>query len=1197
MNINKTTAHRLRRHLSQAWMILFLWLIYGSFLDATIVTAQPQSRQNSQRITLNFPHSTIGTVMKGIEKQTGLRFFFNNNALNLNSKVSIVVKDEPLADVLDKLLAKGYIWKFKKKLIILSPKSAEGKGKVTIYGVVMDEHNAPMPLATVLEKGTSNGMTTDGEGRFILTVNPKNTITVTFIGYKKYSFTPKKGVTEYRIKLEPISKEMSEVTVIGYGERNTKTLVGAVASVKGDDIKEIPAPSIETLLQGRMAGVEITNSSGAPGGGGAIIAIRGYNSMIDQNSLRMNDYGEPLYVIDGVPVQGFTSPVTGTNTISSIDPSTIESIEVLKDAASAAIYGSRAGRGVILITTKKGREGKAKFSANVSYSLSHLPSAPKQTGGKAVRSYLLKAMEQVRRPYKDPETGVYRYPKNLIDGYTTAQYGGAYDAAWQQAAIGYKYDPNKPPVANALKDSLNPLFNNSTNWYEYMFRPARVLNANLQASGGSEKVQYLIGAGFYDEKGIVKGSDFSRFNLVTNLTATPIRNLTVDNRISFSYMGRHRGGKTGGTQIEYLSVDPRKSSSFAPATGEILDKMLEAVNGTNEKNENYDIRGSLNLEYNIGGGLKLRTQGSAHMSIQALNLFQPATITEEKLNKSSGEVSRSLNLVNENILSYNKNFNDAHHLEVMLGQSFEKTVTNQILAEGYGSISEKIHYIYKGFPELPPTGFNTNLKILQHTKTDRLEQALISTFGRFAYNYKYRYIGEMTLRRDGSSVFGSNNKYAIFPAVALGWGFSEEPFMKRAWWLNHGKLRLSWGRSGETYPDPYQAFGLLLPGGEYYGRPTITVDDSFYGGMINRDLKWVLHNQYDLGVDLSFLDYRLKVKLDFYNRRSYGILSPSRLPKTIYLYTKQMMNANDAVNEGVELELQADILRPVDKDGFSWRTRFNISHNRNYLVRTFDHKDVGLPNGIPYHMLGRPLYMMWTFVDGGIYGREEDIPISYDIEGNKHFHYLATKSYPFSVGMKEIVDLNGDHKTNYLDKLYQGSTLPVASGGWSNEFRYKNIDLTTLFTFTLGRKMINKAMWESISPKEASKKPIMMDISKLKFWEKPGDEEKKDVLPLLSFWDDTMLQFYPIVSSKVENVSYLKLKTITLGYTLPETIVKRMNISGLRLFLTGENVFTITNYSGPDPETVPFMGVEPGIDNYNAYPLARKVTLGLTVNL
>lgn len=275
-----------------------------------------------------------------------------------------------------------------------------------------------------MEKGTRNGVTTDENGRYILTVSPKSTILVSFVGYKTKSFTVKSVDGKFDLKLDPDATEVGEVTVIGYGERNTKNLIGAVSAVKGDAIKEIPAASVQNLLQGRMAGVEVTNSSGAPGGGGTIIAIRGYNSMIDQNSLRMGDYGEPLYVIDGVPVQGFTSPVTGTNTMSSIDPSTIESIEVLKDAASAAIYGSRAGRGVILITTKKGREGQAKFSANASYSISQLPSAPVQTGGKAVREYLLESMKNMRRPYKDPETGVYAFPKNLIDAYHTAQMGG-----------------------------------------------------------------------------------------------------------------------------------------------------------------------------------------------------------------------------------------------------------------------------------------------------------------------------------------------------------------------------------------------------------------------------------------------------------------------------------------------------------------------------------------------------------------------------------------------------------------------------------------------------------------------------------------------------------------------------------------------------------------------------------------------------
>lgn len=1176
-----------------ACLWLFVFFVGGECL------AQVDNPGKKYRITLNYPNTTVATVLKAIEQQTGLHFFYNNNSVKLDQKIAVVVKNELLDSVLDKLLGEAYRYIFEKDLIILTPRSAITKGQLTILGIVKDESNKPFAGASVVEAGTGNGIATDADGRFILTVKRGCTINISFMGYKTHTFKIKDGVLRYNVKLKPDTKEVEEVTVIGYGERNQKNIIGAVSGVKGDDIKEIPSASIENLLQGRMAGVEITNSSGAPGGGGAIIAIRGYNSMIDQNSLRMSDYGEPLYVIDGVPVQGFTSPITGSNTLSSIDPASIESIEVLKDAASAAIYGSRAGRGVILITTKKGREGRAKFSANVSYSLSQLPTAPEQTGGKAVRNYLYKSLENLRRPYKDPLSGLSQFPENMLEGYNTAQYGGTYNSFWQSAAIGYKYDPYRPPLADVIHDSLNPLFNNSTNWYEYMFRTARVLNANIQAIGGSDKVTYLIGAGFYDEKGIVKGSDFSRINFITNLNAKPIRNLSVDSRIAFSYMGRHRGGSTGGSKIEYLSVDPRKASSLSPASGPILDKMLQSINLTNERNENYDIRTSLNLEYNILQGLRFRTSGSVHMTIQALNLFQPRTIVEEKLNKTTGETARNLNWVNENILTFNKSFNDVHNLEMMFGLSFQKGVENIISAEGFGSISEKIHYIYKGFPELPPTGFNTNLKILQHAFTDRLEQALLSSFGRIAYNYNYRYLMEATLRRDGSSVFGSNNKYATFPAFAIGWGFSEEPFMKRMWWLNQGKLRISYGRSGETYPDPYKAFGLLQPGGEYYGRPKIETDNSLYGGMINRDLKWVLHDQYDIGLDLAFLDYALKIKVDYYNRRSHGILAASKLPKSIYLYETKVVNANDAANEGIEFELQADLFRPEKKRDFSWRTRFNISHNRNYLVNTFDNKDVGLPNGIPYHMLGRPLYMLWTFEDGPVYGNKADIPDTYDSEGRKHILYLADKVYPFGVGMKEIKDLNGDYKIDYLDQRYQGTTLPKASGGWSNEFKYKNFDLTMLFTFTLNRKMLNAAKWESLNPEEAASKQLLIDLQKVKFWEKPGDENIPGILPMLSAWDKTMLQYYPIFSSNIENVSYLKLKTLTLGYTFPTELTKKMHISGLRLFLTGEYLFTLTNYSGPDPETVPFMGAPDyaGKDYFRAYPLARKMTFGLSINL
>lgn len=1153
--------------------------------------------QQTSRFTVQFKDATLVEIFNYFEKNSDYTFTYNSDVIKgADWKVSGEFTNATLEQVLTFSMHKSpFKFEISDKHVVIS-KATSSLSVFPIKGKVVDNQGNPMPGVTIMIDGSRVGFASDHSGNFSTTVPwEKGYLIFSFVGFKTQKKAFESG-KEILVKMKEDVSDLDEVTVIGYGERKKREMIGSVSGVKAEDIKEVPSASIENLLQGRMAGVEITNMSGAPGGGGAVVAIRGYNSLIDQSSLTLGDYGEPLYVIDGIPVQGYTSPVTGTNTLSSIDPSTIESIEVLKDAASAAIYGSRAGRGVILITTKKGREGDAKFSANASYTFSMLPSSPEQTGGRAARQYALQALKNGKRPYRDPVTGVYKFPTSLEEAYGLYTFGGVYDMSWGKTLSGISSD-GRNPVNGAVQDSLNPFYNNSTDWFRYAFRTGKVLNANLQASGGSAKVRYLVGAGVYDEKGIAYGSDFTRVNFLTNLNINPVRNMILDSRISLTYMGRTRGNGDSGwgsaSKIERMPVDPKKTPSFLPGGGTIEEQLLKTINEQQEKNESYDLKASLVLNYEFAPGLKLSVNASGGYSMGILNLFLPTSLTEDGLNTSSFEIERHLSLLNENILNYRKSFMDTHNLELMAGFSLQKNIANLNTGRGRGGASDKVHYIYGGFPELPAANISTEDKILQHAGSQLEETAMVSWFARLAYNYKERYLVEVTMRQDGSSVFGTQNKYAIFPAAAVGWAFSEEKFMDWAWWLSYGKFRLSYGRQGEVFPDPYRAHGLLIPGGEFLGRPVMSVDDDALhnGGMINRALKWVKHDQYDLGLDIDLFDYRFKFKMDYYYRWSTGVLANTKLPGTLYVYSNQPQNAHDISNEGIELELVADIVRSSD---WSWRMRFNASRNWNRLKKTYNGKDVGYPNHVPDHMLGRPLYGMYLFEEGKIYETENDIPIYYDEKGNKHQLFLANFQYPFGVGMKAIKDLNGDGKADYLDKSYQGQTIPKVYGGWANEIRWKNIDLNVLFSYSIGRKMINAYGYESLNHEAAiGGKNIYKDLSELTFWEKPGDADIDGVLPQVAYFDNTMMQFYPQISSNVETVNYLKLKQLTVGYNFPKSWVKKIHLDDIRLFFTGENLFTWTNYSGEDPEVVSIFS---GVDDFTAYPLARKLTIGLTVN-
>lgn len=1170
------------------WKLLVCLCFVTEVLSAnTLDTGQ-------RNITLELKQVTLQDLFNAIRSQTGMSFVYNADIVKNIRQVSVSAKNESLDEVLNKVFSStpyDFVLENHSITIVNRPSSgSNSKEYYLISGKVVDDSGQPLHRVSIVVESDKTTTATNEKGEFSIKVPEKEGfLKITFIGMKmqRVKYVVDK---ELKIVMKEDFAELNKVNVIAYGSRNKREMLGSVSGIKSTDIQNIPSVNLENLIQGRMSGVEVTNVSGSPGGGGSIIAIRGYNSMIDQNTLRMQDYGDPLYVIDGIPVQGFTSPITGTNTLASIDPSTIESIDVLKDAASAAMYGSRAGRGVIIITTKKGQEGKAKFSFNSSYTFSFLPSSPEQTGGRRVRDYVQKAFRNMKRPYEDSRTGAWNFPTSLEQAYGLRNTQAIYDYYWDKALKGAPTD-GRNPVNPLIQDSLNTFYNNSTDWFRYAFRVGKILNTNIQASGGSEKMNYMIGCGLYKEEGIAYGSNFSRVNFLSNLNARPVNNLEVDSRFSLTYMNRKTGSSQGGDRIERIPVNPMKTNSFLPGNGEIEKDLLKGVNENVEKNNIIDIKTSLVLNYQILPGLKFSANGSASFNIGARDYFSPSFLSEDKLNTSKFELERSLKFMNEDILSYKKSFKEVHNVDFIAGFSYEKNTMNTNLGVGRGGGSDMVHYIYKYFPELPSADIKTEDKILQHALSNLEEWAMLSYFTRFAYNYDQRYLVELTYRRDGSSIFGDNNKYADFPAVAVGWAFSQEPFMKRAWWLSFGKIRASYGRSGETFPDPYRAHGLLIPGGEFLGRPIMNVDNSMYGGMINRELGWVKHDQYDVGLDMDMFDYRIKMKLDYYYRWSTGVLSSVKLPSTIYPYENQWTNANDVANEGIELELTGDIIR---KQNFSWRMRFNASRNWNRLIGTFDGRDVGMPTGIPYHMLGRPLYMIYTFEEGNIFENLNEIPITYNQNGSKNYIYLAQNNYPYGVGMRVRNDINKDGYINYLDQSYQGTTLALVYGGMGHEIKWRNFDLSMLFTYSIGRKMVNMFGVESLDPTEVMKGGnIFMDLSKIKFWEKPGDENIPDVYPELSAHDVTMLQFYPLNSRNVENVSYMKLKQITLGYNFPKEWVKRVCLKNVRIFLTGENIFTLTNYSGPDPETVSLFS---GQDNYRNYPLARKVTGGLVIN-
>ena len=1049
-----------------------------------------------------------------------------------------------------------------------------------VKGQVTDEKGYTMPGVTVLLDSTKVGVITDVNGNFQLKLARSGGVLVfSFIGYETVKATFKAG-QPLNVRMKESISKLDEVTVIAYGTQSKREVVGAMSVVRGEDIRDVPSPSLSNLLQGRVAGMNVTNMTGAPGGGGTALNIRGYNSFDIEGEQR---YSNPLWVIDGVPMQAFTSPLTGTNTLAEIDPNDIESVQVLKDAASAAIYGSRAANGVILVTTKSGKlNQRAKISVNVSRTFSFNPSLPDLTGGNAERLLRMEALRNFEQAIFDRESNTYRYVANNAEAYR------------EQMHHNYFWNKGDGAGIAAFQDSLNPFYNNSTNFFKYYFRTAKVLNANLQLSGGSANTSYNIGLGYYDEDGVLRNTGFSRVNLLGNIFIKSLPKFESNFRFYLARTGRKRAsrltaytGFTSGEELEQIPNELLTMSTLLPGKGTVaFDEMIKRFNTIKENNESYRLRTSLDLSHEILDGLKLKSSVSLDYTQQNQNLFIPSDLDEYNESYSSGQVERNLMLLNENLLTYKQTFAEQHTVDVLLGVSFQKDEMNMIGAWGKASPSDLIHYI-SWYGNVYDVNDNRTLK---DATTGREVSTMIGVFGRVNYNYLQRYFLSVTLRRDASSKFGENVRWGTFPSYAVAWIFSEEKFLD---WsrgvLDHGKLRVSYGTSGKQFDQPYIAQGALEPGDPYLGNPTIHPD--LMRGLSNRELTWEETSQYDFGLDVDMFDSRLNVVLDYYYRYTDKLLYPVQLPGNYSAFAHQWRNAYAISNEGIELEVKYDVIR---REKLRWNVGFNIARNWNRLEKSENRRDFQTENSnTNLSIIGKPLNGIYVLKTGKIYDSDEEVPGRF-INGKYTLLGGNSTTQHYRSGDRVVHDVNGDGVIDSKDRVYAGSPVPVAQGGITSSLEWKGFDLNVLFNFVINRHILNAARGESVgtvlgfSPDETVR-PVFVDLANVTFWKEPGDKADFPMNRL----ETGLGSFNSYTTSNVESVNYLKLKTLVLGYTLPEVIRKKLKF-GIRLFVSGENLFTWTNYTGADSESV---GLITGVDSLGNYPLARRVTLGLTLNL
>jgi TonB-linked SusC/RagA family outer membrane protein len=1131
--------------------------------------------QDEVKITLRVENASLEEILKTIEERSGYRLLYNLELVQGVRGISLSGEEQPVSRLLDKCLkGTGLGYAFSENTLVISrqePRQTRQQPRYRVHGTVVDKEGVPLIGVSVLAGESAVGAATDAEGRFAF-FSPDSTgnLIVSYIGYAT-TRVPYASGEPLVIVLEENVSTLDAVTVVAYGTRKTRDIVGAISSVKADELRDIPSSGFENLLQGRMSGVEIVNQSGAPGGGGTLVVIRGYNTFKKSLVDDPQPDGAPLYVIDGVPMHSFTSTETGLNTIADIDPSIIESIEVLKDAASASIYGSRSGNGVILITTKKGKRGKPAFSASLSYSRSILPAAPRHYGGQMERKYYLEAL----RNYRTAGWFSGKYPASYDE--SAGFFDGAYDFFWNQGIA------SSTTTLRVLQDSLNPFYNNATDWFKAVFRAGKILNANLQASGGNETLRYMLSGNYYKEAGIMIGSDFNRVGANLGLYLTPNERFSLNARVYAAYTDRSRGnsGKGGNYKVEGLTVDPRSTSSLLLNSGVAIEKLLERLNTQVEENTGYRFTSNGGLEFEFIDGLRAKVNGGIDFVQVNRHFFRPSaldpyTSRDELENRIENSIQRVIFAQGEGLLTYKRSFDDRHNLDALLGISLDRSLELMSKIDAEGTPSDYIQQVVGIDPIRESYGWSESRFFASTNKTEKVNE---SFFGRVAYNYEQRYLVEATLRRDGSSVFGEDKRWATFPSVAAGWAFSDEPFAEALPWLAFGKARVSWGQSGVQFAEPYLAHGLMAIGQSYNGVKGMTSPE-----ILNRELGWEESDQLDVGLDLDLFDYRLRVKADYYYRYTRGKLWKIPVPSSGSYYgpgmSGQYQNTMDVSNQGVEVELTHDFYRDTP---LTWRSKLTLSRNWNRFEKSYSGFDVA------QYVIGKPLFQIMMYKGGGYYQSQEEVPAYYQPDGSKQYlRPMSGDQHFFTAGDARISDLDGDGVIDINDMVYVGSSLAKVYGGWMHELKWKNLELDMLFSYAIGRDMYETYSYSSLDAytNGQSGNALYVNTSAASFWTPETPNATHARLGTLNSGTG-------MIETNLERVSYVKLKTMTLGYSLREEWTRKAGVAGIRLFVTGENLFTLTNYSGVDPEAV---SVEDGHDTFDTYPLARKWTVGLTLN-
>lgn len=978
----------------------------------------------------------------------------------------------------------------------------------SVSGKVADENGQALPGATVAVKGTSKGTVTNGNGTFTLKdVTANATITVSFQGYENTAMEVR-GQSYLAISLKPDISKLNDVVVVGYGTQRKAASTGSISSVKAADITQTPVTNIAQGLAARVPGVQITQNSAAPGGN-ISVRIRGTNSI--------NGSSEPLYIIDGIQISN-SGGVNDVSPLSTINPNDIESVEILKDASSTAIYGARGANGVVLISTKRGKSGITQVQLDV---YRGIQSITKELS-------MLNATQFAQLENDIYNSMIYPDPSSLGKG---------------------------------------------TNWQDIVYRKANVQNYQASVSGGSEKTQFSLSGNFFNQEGIIISSDFKRYSLRATLDHNISKRFKVGTSIVSSYT-INNNIPTGINSIDgalvtqsivgaTLGAPPtlesyRKDGTIYPFADQFNGRYREISNPlglADILNRNTIKRTLANVyaEAKIITGLTYRASFNADVGSTLNDYYSPIYILgKAEVNVNSGTASKgninTTSWLHENILTYNRTFGN-HSLKFTGVYAIQSNLYNDNIINA------------NGFPNDATSNEALQLAVNRTVSSNRTKEALNSYMGRINYGYANKYFLDITTRYDGASKFGENHKWGFFPAIAGAWRIIEEPFLKNSKVFSDLKLRASYGRTGNAGAiAPYQSLSLENSGSNYQFNHIYTVGIS-PTGIPNADLRWEKSIQANAGLDIGLFQDRLTIVVDYYNKKTKDLLFVKNLPLSSG-YTSITGNFASIRNKGVEIAADARLLTGK----FKWNVNANVSVNRNQLLSLEGRTNEYVLN--PYSVLrvGQPLGIFKTYVFNGIYQTGETV-----LPGSSS-----------RTGGVKVADLDNDKQITGADQTISGNANPSFIFGFSSNFNYRHFDLSFFLSGVQGNKIFN--------------------LSRYTF--ENGLGGRNAVEGMKDRWSPTNPNNeyasgfqggrIPVSDRFVEDGSYIRMKNITLGYKLPAI----KYITNARLYISGNNLFTITKYSGYDPEVNSFGGSNTliGVDNL-VYPMARSFLVGLQVGL